>query len=547
LAADVARAVESGRCESLTRWPGSYLTIVVREHELIAYTDLAGQYPLYYARTAGRTVFGTDAGATARAAGLPGNADPLMLAAHVCCPMPALVGDRSVVGGVSRLDGGHALRVADDGKCRSWTYETLASNETTSLTDGASALRSALDGAVRERVRLSGRLTADFSGGHDSTSVAFLAVRHRAAPLRVFTYHHPDSPAGDLEYAQRYVSLDSRLRLEVVLGDTNTLTYRDLVARATDAPDPAAVSWPRTRLRLNRVAAHGADVHLGGEGADALTVPPPAYLAGLAGRRMLRRLAHDAGALARQRHESPATVLAAAIRLARTPIGSALRQFAMQLEHPADRGTHWLDAISWWPSPGVEGAWLTASIRRQLADLAGATAESCTAAGLGVGEYVGLAELWASAAVQRQLGEAARDHAVWPQSPFLDNDVVRACTAVPQHLRAEPATVKPLLRQAMAGLVPDEVFTRRTKGNYSGEDHRGVRLAAAELTARVKRSRLADLGVIEPAAVIASLERLRAGGPIPIPALNRLFGADLWLEGRAGAQPVAEEASLCAR
>jgi asparagine synthase (glutamine-hydrolysing) len=99
----------------------------------------------------------------------------------------------------------------------------------------------------------------------------------------------------------------------------------------------------------------------------------------------------------------------------------------------------------------------------------------------------------------------------------------------------------------MAGLVPDQVFARRTKGNYSGEDYRGVRLSVAELTARVTGSRLADLGVIEPAAVIASLDRVRAGAPIPVPALNRLLGADLWLEGRVGALARTEEAGLCAR
>lgn len=534
-AADAQRALESGRWEPLTRWPGSYLTIMVRENELTAFADLAGQYPLYYTHVGGRTVFGSHAGATATAAGLVNRPDSITVAAQTFCPTATVLTDgRSVFSGVSRLGGGQALSVARDGTPRRWTYETLAPNAETSLSDGAHALRSALDDAVRDRVHSRQHLTADFSGGQDSTSVAFLAARHRTCPLPVFTYHHPGAPAGDLEYAERYALLDRRMSLEVVLGNADTLTYRELPSLAVDVPDPAAVSWPRTRLRLKRIADTGTGVHLNGEGADALLVAPPAYLADLASRGMLRRLSRDASILARRHCESPATVLAKSVRLATTSMGSALHQLANQLERPVDRSTRWLDAISWWPALGAEGTWLTRSMRRQLAELARATAPIASPAdGLGIGDFAALGELRASGAVQRQLSETARSFSVWPQAPFLDNDVLRACTKVPAHRRADPTTIKPLLRHAMSGLVPDQVFTRRTKGNYSGEDYHGARLALSELKAHIARSRLADLGVIEPGAVIASLDQVRTGAAVPIPALNRLLGADLWLEGWA--------------
>jgi asparagine synthase (glutamine-hydrolysing) len=533
LFAQTARdALESGRWTTLTRWPGSYLVIVLRDEQLLAFADLAGQYPLYYAHVHGRTVFGTDAGATARAAGLAPRPDRLTLAAQVFCPAtPDLVDGRSPIAGVSRLGGGCALRVMRDGACTSWTYETLAPGATATLSDAAEALRCALSGAVRARVATGRPVTADFSGGLDSTSVAFLAARYGTAPLHVFSYHHADAPAGDVGYAQRYASLEPRIRLEVVQGDPTTLTYQRFAPPAEEAPDFAAASWARTSLRLRRLAAIGAGVHLGGEGADALLAVSPAYLADLADHRMFYRLGREASALARARCASPATVLTRSVRLSRTSISSALHQLAGQLEHPVDRTPNWLDAISWWPAPSGESQWLTRAMRRRIAEQARAGAARATLAeDLGIADVVALTELRASGTVQRRLSEVARAFSVWPQAPFLDNEVVRACTMVAAYRRTDPTTVKPLLRQALSGLVPDQVFARRTKGNYIGEDYQGARRSLPELTARIARSRLADLGVIEPRAVLASLVRVQAGAHVPIPALNRILGAEVWLE-----------------
>ncbi|MGX7826392.1 asparagine synthase-related protein [Actinokineospora sp. 24-640] len=118
---------------------------------------------------------------------------------------------------------------------------------------------------------------------------------------------------------------------------------------------------------------------------------------------------------------------------------------------------------------------------------------------------------------------------MWPQSPFLDGDVVRACMSVPAHERVIGDEVKPLLRASLRGLVPGTVFDRRTKGDYLGEEYLGVRANAAELRARLVTSPLADHGLIEPRAVLRSVDRIVMGADGPFPALNRLVAFDLWL------------------
>ncbi|MFE6286237.1 albusnodin/ikarugamycin family macrolactam cyclase [Streptomyces sp. NPDC057877] len=534
---DLERSVRDGHWERLTRWPGAYLLLVAEDGgRVTAYTDPAGQFPLHYAARDGRTVVSTLATAVAAFAGTGGTPDPAALAAHIVCPsVPELVEGRSAFAGVRRLGPGEALRVEPSGAVTRWTYARPGPVDGVGFEEAAARLRSALTWAVTLRTRGGGRVTSDLSGGMDSTSLAFLAADLAPEPLDAFVYHHPDAPAGDLDHALRHAGVAPRIRLHVTRGDGTSLPYRRMEARGVpDQPDPATATVTRLRLRLAHIAREGGTVHLTGEGGDALLAAPPAFLGDLAASAGLRRLLRDAHALGRLRHVSPAAVALRALRLARTPMDSALRELAVRIENPLSRPVQWPDAIAWWPPPGPEAAWLTGRARRDLAELARERAESerRDPTGLTPGTRAVLAELHNSAALHGQLVDVARDFGVWPQAPFLDGDVVRACLSLPVTDKADPFTVKPLLAAALGGLVPGPVLRRRTKGDYAAEDHLGVRRSAADLRARLTRSPLADLGIVEPSRVIASLDRAAAGLPAPFPALNRLLGVDLWMSAR---------------
>ncbi|MEU6389250.1 albusnodin/ikarugamycin family macrolactam cyclase [Streptomyces sp. NPDC046939] len=534
---DLRRAVQDGRWERLTRWPGAYLLILVQDDgHLTAYADPAGQFPLYYGRHGHNTVLSTRARTAAALVATADRPDTAALAAHIVCPaVPELVEDRTAYDGICRLSGGQALKVAPSGRCIRWTYEDLAPDAGTRLEDSAAHLRSALTRAVTLRTDSAPRITADLSGGLDSTSLAFLAARATSRPpLDAFVYHHPGAPAGDLAHALAYVEQTPSIQLAVVRGDENSLPYSGLTGHGcADQPDPAAVIGARHRLRLEHIARGGPSIHLTGEGGDALLAAPPSYLGDIAGTAGLRRLLRDGRALARIRHLSPADVILRARRLARTPLHQALTELVSHLDEPLDHPPQWADAVAWWPAPGPETAWLTSRARRHLAELAAESARSARSASPSTPSTPGtraiLCELRASAAVQTQFTATARAFGIWPHAPFLDSEVVRACTRLALPRRIDPFTAKPLLAAALTGLVPDPVLRRRTKGDYAAENYRGVRRSATQIKARLLRSPLAELGIIEPSRVIASVDRATAGLPAPFPALNRLLGADLWL------------------
>ncbi|MFC9850758.1 albusnodin/ikarugamycin family macrolactam cyclase [Streptomyces prasinus] len=538
---DLRRAASDGHWERLTHWPGSYLLIVGHDDGLLTtYTDPAGQFPLYYAQHGDRTALSTRATAAAILAGTDGAPDTTVLAAHIVCPaVPELTAARTAFAGVRRLGGGEALRLDPSGTLTRWTYEPLSADDGTSFEDGAAHLRAALTRAVDLRTARSGRITADLSGGKDSTSLAFLAARTAPGPLESFVYHHPRLPAGDLEHALRYAAPTPSLHLRVTEGDETSLPYADLhLAEPTDQPDPAAVIGARLRLRLAHIARGGDGTHLTGEGGDAVLAAPPSYLGDLAAAGGLPHLVRHARALARMRHLSPARVTLRALRLAHTPAPRAWHDLAGALHEPADRPPQWLDAVAWWPAPGPEAAWLTPRMRHRLAELARQRARTADPepASRTPGTRAALHEVRTSAAVQAHLTSLARPFGIWPQAPYLDGDVVRACMNLPLPRKADPFTAKPLLVAALSGLVPDPVLRRRTKGDYMAENYHGARRHAAHLRARLARSPLGDLGVIEPSRVLATLDRALAGLPTPFPALDRLLSADMWLTSHDNGQ-----------
>jgi asparagine synthase (glutamine-hydrolysing) len=542
---DLGQVVRDGRWERLTRWPGAYLLIVLQnDGHLTAYADLAGQFPLYYGRHGHSTVLSTRARTAAALTGATARPDAAAIAAHIVCPtVPELTEGRTAYDGIRRLGGGEALRVTPSGALTHWTYEDLPADPDMRFEDSAAQLRSALTRAVTLRTDSAPRITSDFSGGLDSTSLAFLAARATGRPpLDAFVYHHPAAPAGDLAHALVHAEQAPSIRLALTRGNEDSLPYSGLPEYGSaDQPDPAAVIGARQRLRLAHIAHGGSGIHLTGEGGDALLAAPPCYLGDIAATAGLRRLLSDGRALARMRQLSPADVIMRARRLARTPLRQAMIDLAARFDEPMDHPPQWVDAVAWWPAPGPETAWLTATARRDLAELAEERAgltgpASSSAAHATPGTRAVLCELRTSAAVQAQFTSAAREFQIWPHAPFLDSEVVRACTRLPLPRRIDPFTAKPLLAAALTGLVPDPVLRRRTKGDYAAENYRGARRSADQIKARLVRSPLAELGIIEPSRVIASVERAVAGLPVPFPALNRLLGADLWLTAGGNGQ-----------
>jgi asparagine synthase (glutamine-hydrolysing) len=183
-------------------------------------------------------------------------------------------------------------------------------------------------------------------------------------------------------------------------------------------------------------------------------------------------------------------------------------------------------ALSRWGQPHCD--FLTPAVRRALAEHVLSLTERVSDE-LDLADEATIDQLRLMARTQGALRDAAADIDIALHAPFLDNAVIAACLQVPARRRCDPTVPKPLLRTALAGLIPSGVLARRTKGDYTRQAHLGARRAAAKLRALLDSPASADLGVVDPAPVRQALERGLQGLPIAWGALNQVLAIELWL------------------
>jgi len=536
---DTSTSAMDDNVSVIADWPGAYSAVLLHRGSIAAYADLSGQFPLYYSRRDCEILVGSEP--RALAARHERGYDPVTIAAHIACAavLPLWWG-RSPYSGIARLEGGGVLRAeAPHSVNVDWDRRPLPVPGRT-MSEGASSLRTALLNAVLARCKdqAGSVVSSDFSGGLDSTSIAFLAAGASGRPVSSVCYHQPLAPAADLANAIGLARHESGVRLLVATGSKETLPFSALPdgSRGKQQGEPAAqaLSSRAASVRLAVAASSGARLHLTGEGGDAVLAAAPSYLCALARTRDVPTLLRHCREYARLRYASSTAIAGKALRLARTRPARALALLARELEQPTGRPAGWASQVAWWPPSGEAATWLTPRIRRELAGVAGdpGTVRDIPD-GTGAADLAALADLRRSGDASRYLRQLGASLRLAVHAPFLDADVIRAGLGVPAQNRADPWVYKPLLRAAMAGLVPANVFSRQTKGDYSAEDYRGARESAGALRALLRESCLADMGVLEPGALDDVLDRMIAGVSVPLGQVNMVLATETWLRAEA--------------
>jgi asparagine synthase (glutamine-hydrolysing) len=129
----------------------------------------------------------------------------------------------------------------------------------------------------------------------------------------------------------------------------------------------------------------------------------------------------------------------------------------------------------------------------------------------------------------RPLGPVAIHH------PLLYRPLVEFCLQLPHAHRTSLDRFKPVLRAAMRGIVPDAVLARRTKGFSLLSRYAWAIAQERPLISRLLTdSLLAELGCIEPARLLASLERVACGRPAQLRTICLALSLETWLAVRFG-------------
>ncbi|GGV75749.1 asparagine synthase-related protein [Streptomyces griseoloalbus] len=580
-------AARGGALRHLTAWPGSYTAIVQVGRRVTVCGDLAGARPVFYTPWAGGTAYATAALPLADL--IEANLDFGHLAALLAAPdVPAALHDSTPYDGVKRIPPGHALIL------RAGAREIAGYDPVASLAVAAppadpdravDAVRDALVEAVRTRLaaprhvpgadidpgpvpgmgpaeRRAARGTpvpgigADLSGGPASGALALLAAGLPGRPgtvlghgtgagerLLAVTFNDlavSGSAGGrDDDELERAGALAANPRLHhvVVAGGEETLPYVELDGPLTDEPGPSLVSAARHRARL---AAGSAD-HFTGYGAKQVLDAHPARLADLLMDRKRRHLVRPVAALAKADGSVmvPARVYGAARRLARTPYRVGLESLAERLLHrrldddgPAGAADASLAALTW-GRPGPAARWLTGEALAEVSvRLQASTRRSDVGPGQRPGDFRARAALARHAADLRVLEQAAEIRFQRLHAPFLDNQVVRACRALPEALRVRPGARAAILRSVLEGAGVRELPAGwgAPGAATSGVAARtGLRVAAGSLMALFDTPLLAEAGLVEARVVRKALRGAAEGEALPLDGLADLVALEVWL------------------
>ncbi len=483
----------------------------VRERRLFCARDRFGVKPFFFFVSDSLLAFASEIKGLLAHPACPRSPNEAILARFLALGAIDETAD-SFVGGIRGLPAGHQLQfdLAD----RRLTIDRWYHLPETDPRPGDPAeFRALLEDAVRLRLRSDVEVGTCLSGGLDSSSLVALTARLRdgGPGRRAVSVVYPDPEIGEGAH------VDTMVTSAGVSGHRTTPTAAEFaadlptLAGQQDEPFPSAGVYSQWRvMRLAREV--GLSVLLDGQGADEVLAGYH-YHFGPFLAEVARR--HGFGAALRQ------------VRFARRVTGRSLGFLLGLLAHQT------------LPLPGPLRAW---ALRRGVTQgrvppsLLAAEARALLA-GTGTERHRPRPDLAAERranilttslpALLRYEDRNSMAFSIEARTPFLDYRLVERAMALPASDLIHDGWTKALLREAMAGILPESVRLRRDKLGFATPETRWL----IELAPRV-RDWLGSSSRLRPRLEPRGMGRLLALTDDALarqPGLFRLLSAELWL------------------
>jgi asparagine synthetase B (glutamine-hydrolysing) len=401
----LAEGFHARRLRLLDALGGTFALLVWdgRLGEGILACDPLGTRSIFYRSHQGVVHFSTDIRDLLSA----GRSEPAADAVSRLLAHGSLERDETLFQGIRRLAGGEVLHLrGGTWEVRTYWRPRYREPSPMGLLEAAECVRLALARAVS--ARCGARTGVLLSGGLDSTSVA--ASAPAGSSLRAYSASFPDHPQTDettlIHQTTRLLGLDSRIH---VVRPTSVLAAAAEHTRRWNVPAASPNLFFHDPL-VELAQDDGVDTLLDGEGGDELFGVAPAI------RDETLSLAARAGAILRRTRRPP----------------SLLRRPSLVRRDPGEPGRLELDGPSWW---------------KALADqLTGAR------------ERMGVHDHFRRNVARARLNGG---HPLLDDLPLID-----LVLGLPPELAADERLDRPVLREAMRGLVGDHVRLRETKSTF---------------------------------------------------------------------------------
>ncbi|MEU1670405.1 lasso peptide isopeptide bond-forming cyclase [Streptomyces roseifaciens] len=392
--------------------------------------------------------------------------------------------------GVHAVPGGHRLTLDPEGRARTARWWSPP-DPVVPLATGAAHLREALAEAVAVRTRGRDLVTSDL-GGLDSTAVCCTAARG-GTQVVAYTAAVHDEAGDDVYWAERTVRGLGGVEHHVVPAHEVAMTFDgiDTLGDVLDTPSIITVDRNRRMGIIETAAARGSGLHFTGLGGDELLAGTPARLHTLLLTHPFVALQAIRGYAAKYRWSRRAV---ARRLLDRRPYGAWLDRLARDLTGPAAPVD---EPLLDWAVPPRMPPWATPDAVAAARELILTRRTPAGARGRNRGEHRELVAMDGISQWVRHIGQMAAPLGITVSAPYYDTPVIEAALAVRLQERITPWRYKPLIVEAMRGVVPEAGRTRSTKANATFEEEAGLRRNRKALLALCEDSRLVRLGLAD--------------------------------------------------
>ena len=416
--------------------------------------DPTGVQPLFRAQSGRTLVFASEI--TQLLPCLPQTPAPDPVALAFVLSNDACWADRTLLEGVVPLRTGRLLSLGDGrARERTWWAPRYVPPPEVGLREAEAAVRSAITRSIASRLRPGAGVGVRLSGGLDSSAVAALAAQIPGVSHQLTAYSavFPDHPETDEREGIAAVCGEIGIPggcLTVRGGSPLAGVLRFIDRWGVLPPSANCHFWPTL---VDRAHEDGVRLLLGGEGGDELFGFSPPLLADRLRGGRLRATLELARRLPGGDRQSMAVLVRCCLREA--AISAIPSDWLRRARRPSSA---WL-AEPEWLAPHVAALHSAAADPLAWKALDGPRWWAYNAHLLTTGREV--------AGVSDGIRRLYERSGLCVHDPLLDPDVVELVLGLPPELAFDPRFDRPLLRGAVAGLLPEQVRTRAGKSNFA--------------------------------------------------------------------------------